>query len=152
MDQRHFLRLSLSQAILLLDRTTNLKLIRKPTGSKYVVLIGQDLTGQVSNSLPRPIKRSIHHCIALEWHVWFLTWEGMSLLKNNQLLRDRVAQLVAAWQPGCEKMEREWDNEEEIEREWGNGERMRKWREIYSPYFIIFSLFPPSLSISYLNI
>ena len=85
MDLYHFLRLSLSQAMLLLDRTTNLRLIRKPTGSKYVVLINLDFTGQVPNSLPRPIKSSIHHCIALEWRIWFLTWEGMSLLKYNQL-------------------------------------------------------------------
>ena len=37
---------------------------------------------------------------------------------------------------------------EEMDREWGNGERMRKWREIHSLHFFIFSLFPPSLSIS----
>ena len=37
-------------------------------------------------------------------------------------------------------------------RKWsGNGERMRKWREI-SLDFLIFSLFPPSLSISYIKI
>ena len=28
-----------------------------------------------------------------------------------------------------------------------NGERMRKWREVHSLHFLIFSLFPPSLSI-----
>ena len=28
-----------------------------------------------------------------------------------------------------EKVEREWENEEEMQREWGNGERMSKWRE-----------------------
>ena len=27
-----------------------------------------------------------------------------------------VAQLVAAWHQGCEKMEKEWENEEEMER------------------------------------
>ena len=32
------------------------------------------------------------------------------------------------------------------------GERIRKWREIHSPYFFILSFFPPSLSISYLKI
>ena len=36
----------------------------------------------------------------------------------------RVAQNVAAWEPGCKKMGREWENEEEMEREWGNGERL----------------------------
>ena len=33
------------------------------------------------------------------------------------ILHSRVAQLVAALQPGCEKMEREWENEEEMERD-----------------------------------
>ena len=33
----------------------------------------------------------------------------------------------------------------------GNGERMRKWREIHSLHFLIFYLFPPSLSISYIK-
>ena len=32
-----------------------------------------------------------------------------------------------------------------------NEERMRKWREIHSLHFLIFSLFPPSLSTSYIN-
>ena len=34
----------------------------------------------------------------------------------------------------------------------GNGERMRKWREIHSLHLLIISLFPPSLSISYIKI
>ena len=40
---------------------------------------------------------------------------------------------------------------------WENGERrrkwrgIRKWREIQCPHFFIFSLFPPSLSISYIK-
>ena len=36
----------------------------------------------------------------------------------------RPAQVVPAYQSGCKKMEREWENEEEMEREreWGNGE------------------------------
>ena len=33
------------------------------------------------------------------------------------ILHSRVAQLVAALQPGCEKMEREWENGKEMERE-----------------------------------
>ena len=50
----------------------------------------------------------------------------------------RVAQLVAAWQPGCEKME--------------NEKMKRKWREIHSLHFLIFFLFPPPpLSISYIK-
>ena len=32
-----------------------------------------------------------------------------------------------------------------------NGERMRKWRKIHSLNFLIFSLFPPALSISYIK-
>ena len=48
----------------------------------------------------------------------------------------RAARIVAALQPGCEEMEREWGNEEEMEREWGNGERDS------------LSRFPHSLSIS----
>ena len=37
-------------------------------------------------------------------------------------------------------------------RKWRvNGERMRKWREIHSLDFLIFSLFPPFLSISYIK-
>ena len=44
-------------------------------------------------------------------------------------------------------MEREWGNGEEMDREWENGERTRKWREIHSLHFLIFSFFPPSLSI-----
>ena len=35
----------------------------------------------------------------------------------------RVAQIMASWQPGCGKMERDRENEEEMEREWGNGKR-----------------------------
>ena len=59
----------------------------------------------------------------------------------------RVAQIATSLHPGCEKMEREWESEEEkervwgsgeeMERKWGNEERMRKWweneeMEIYS--------------------
>ena len=34
----------------------------------------------------------------------------------------------------------------------GHGERMRKWSEIHSLHFLIFSSFPPSLYISYIQI
>ena len=50
-----------------------------------------------------------------------------------------VAQIVAAWQPDCEKMERKWRENEEM-------------KEIHSLHFLILSLFPPSLSISYIKI
>ena len=43
------------------------------------------------------------------------------------------------------------ENGERMIKRKGNGERMRKWREIYSLHFLIFSLFPPSLSISYIK-
>ena len=33
---------------------------------------------------------------------------------NYRICTHRVAQLVAAWQPGCEKMERERENEERM--------------------------------------
>ena len=59
-----------------------------------------------------------------------------------QLKKHPIPGLHNLWQPGCEKMERELENEEE------NGERMRKWSEVYLLHFFIFSLFPPSLSIS----
>ena len=48
-------------------------------------------------------------------------------------LRYRVAQIAASWHPGCEN----------TEREWGNIERFTLY---------ISSLFPPSLSISYVKI
>ena len=32
-------------------------------------------------------------------------------------IRSRAAQVVPAWQPGCEKIERKWRENEEMERE-----------------------------------
>ena len=52
---------------------------------------------------------------------------------------------LAAWlreNEENEKMKRKWRENEEME---------RKWREIHSLHFLIFSLFPPSLSISYIK-
>ena len=43
-----------------------------------------------------------------------------------------------------------WENGERM-RKWRGRDRMRKWREIHSLHFLIFSLFPPSLSISYIK-
>ena len=40
----------------------------------------------------------------------------ISLLSTQRLIQppiDRAAQVVPAWQPGCETLEREWENEEE---------------------------------------
>ena len=45
-----------------------------------------------------------------------------------------------------EKMKRKRRENEEMEKEWESGERMRKWKEIHYLHFLIFSLFPPSLS------
>ena len=40
------------------------------------------------------------------------------IIKHCMILNDvSVAQIVASRHPGCEKMEREWENEEEMERE-----------------------------------
>ena len=58
----------------------------------------------------------------------------------------RVAQHAASLHPGWK-----WRENEEVEREWGIGERMQKWREIHSLHFLIFSLFPPFLSICYIK-
>ena len=80
---------------------------------------------------------------------------GVSIL----ILPIRVAQLVAAWQLGSEKMEREWENEEEMEREWGNGEEMeREWGNgerftlyisSFSLYFLPLYSFPMSKNVSF---
>ena len=56
------------------------------------------------------------------------------------------------WQPGCGKMKREWENEEEMEREWGMerkfGENEEMERDSLStfPHFLFIS----SLSIHFL--
>ena len=42
-----------------------------------------------------------------------------------------------------------WETGEWMRKWRGNGERMRKWREIHFLHFLLFSLFPPSLSISF---
>ena len=67
------------------------------------------------------------------------------------ILAGRAARIVAALQPGCEEMEREWGNEEEMERKWGNGERLTLYISSFSLYFLPLSPFPPSLSISYIK-
>ena len=54
-------------------------------------------------------------------------------------------------QPGSLAV-RKWRENEKIKRKLrGNGERMRKRKEIHSLHFLIFSLFPPSLFISYIK-
>ena len=53
------------------------------------------------------------------------------------------------WQPGS-LAGRKWKENEKMKRKWRENDEMeRKWREIYSLHFLIFFLFPPSLSISY---
>ena len=56
----------------------------------------------------------------------------------------RTAQIVPAWQPGCEKMEREWDIEKEMGWEWDIEKEMGwEWRnrEIFTLYTSSFSLY-----------
>ena len=55
----------------------------------------------------------------------------------------RAAQLVPAWEPGCEKMKRKWRENEEMERKWREDEKMEKDS---------LSIFPNFLSISSLSI
>ena len=60
--------------------------------------------------------------------------------------------LAARMRENGERM-RKWRGNWGRMRKWGgNGEIMRKWREIHSLNFLIFLLFPPSLSISYIKI
>ena len=59
-------------------------------------------------------------------------------LKKETNIKDRAAQVVPAWL---------WEKGVQMRKWRGNGERWRKWREIHSLHFLIFSLFPPSLSI-----
>ena len=76
-----------------------------------------------------------------------------SLLCFNLFLAGhRAARIVAALQPGCEEMKREWGNEEEMERKWGNGERLTLYISSFSLYFLPLSPFPNSLSISSLSL
>ena len=52
------------------------------------------------------------------------------------------SRVVAALQPGCEKMERECENEEEMEIEWGNGEEIeREWGNGKRFTLFMFSIF-----------
>ena len=63
-------------------------------------------------------------------HFWIVRGElEIDIHFTAFLVLQRFAQIVAAWQSGGEKMQREWENEVEMEREWGNGEKTRKWRE-----------------------
>ena len=75
------------------------------------------------------------------------------------LLTNRAARIVAALQPGCEEMEREWGNEEEMEiewgnkeemeREWGNGERFTLYISSFSLYFLPLYPFPISKFVTF---
>ena len=92
------------------------------------------------------------------WHISTLYFSVLLSwccnMKNNfskGTTEPRAARIVAALQPGCEEMEREWGNEEEMERKWGNGERLTLYISSFSLYFLPLSPFPPSLSISYIK-
>ena len=86
-------------------------------------------------------------CISVER----LCFRRYSVARTRISLQSRTARIVAALQPGCEEMEREWGNEEEMERKWGNGERLTFYISSFSLYFLPLSPFPPSLSISYIK-
>ena len=91
---------------------------------------------------------------------WHHSEKGNIALKK--ICISRAAQVMPTCQPGSEKMEREWENEEEMgERKrgnermgkWrGNGERMRKWRENEIMERDSLSTFPHFLFISSLTI
>ena len=82
---------------------------------------------------------------------WNVPLDLTIISSEGALLSHRAARIVAALQPGCEEMEREWGNEEEMERKWGNGERLTLYISSFSLYFLPLSPFPPSLSISYIK-
>ena len=82
----------------------------------------------------------------------------ISLLSTQRLIQpllDKAAQVVPAWQPGCEKMEREWENKEEMEREeemeraWENGESFTLFIFSFSLYFLPLYPFPISEIVSF---
>ena len=89
----------------------------------------------------------VHH---LPGHLWIIL---------TDIDMGRAARIVAALQPGCEEMEREWGNEEEMEIEWGNKEEMeRKWGNgerftlyisSFSPYFLPLYPFPISKFVTF---
>ena len=81
--------------------------------------------------------------------VFLRFWQTKATFFANPIIR--AARIVAALQPGCEEMEREWGNEEEMERKWGNRERLTLYISSFSHYFLPLSPFPPSLSISYIK-
>ena len=54
------------------------------------------------------------HCAGTQ-DATYATWSHLD--HTCTYVMNRVAQLVAALQPGCEKMEREWENGKEMERE-----------------------------------
>ena len=88
-----------------------------------------------------------------------MTTMTMATIMIMATMMTRAARIVAALQPGCEEMKREWGNEEEMERKWGNGERLTLYISSFSLsisslflHFQILSPFPPSLSISYIKI
>ena len=90
-------------------------------------------------------------------------WTGVTNTLRTDWLTDferKATQLLIKYKSGAlvtqcrgngERMRKWRGNGEEMDREWENGERTRKWREIHSLHFLIFSFFPPFLSISHIN-
>ena len=114
----------------------------------------------VADRRNRRCGRSHHTLYAVHYVALCIIHRAMYCILHNKLCqgcttcRSRDARkwrenekMKKKWR-GNEGMERKWVNGEEMEREWGNGEKMRKWRKIHSLYFLIFSSFLPSLSIS----
>ena len=79
------------------------------------------------------------HCAGTQ-DATYATWSHLD--HTCTYVMNRVTQLVAAGLRENGERNGKWK---------GNGERMRKWREIYSLHFLIFSLFPPSLTIYYIK-
>ena len=93
-------------------------------------------------------KRAIHSIRSINTN-WSISDTNVDYICTNSSTNSTVAQLVAAWQPGCEKMEREWENKEEMEREWGNGERFILYMFSFFLYFLPLYPFPISKIVSF---
>ena len=100
----------------------------------------------------QPPSRVEDNCKTCTRKMWKRIWERWKWKRTwERWMWNRAARIVAALQPGCEEMKREWGNEEEMERKWGNGERLTLYISSFSLYFLPLSPFPNSLSISSLS-
>ena len=107
------------------------------------------------------------HLLQTLWNFDRDVWLNFPCMRHSthplkRVISSRAAGIVAALQPRCEEVEREWGNEEEMEGKWGNWEEMeREWGNVilfpfphslsissFSVDFLILFPFPHSLSIS----